>query len=137
MVDKFALVSEIWNILIDKCQKNYQPSSYLTIDEQLVGFRGKCPFKMYIPSKRNKYGIKIIMLCDQATRYLINAIPYLGNGYTPPNVPAAVYFTKLLTKPVYGTNRNITEDNWFTRILLAIDSLKNHQLTYIGCCVKN
>lgn len=132
-MDKFALLSEIWHILIDKCKNNYQPSSYLTIEGQLVGFRRKCPFPMYIPSKLNKYGFKIILLCDQTTRYLINAIAYLGKASTPRNVPAAVYFTK----PVYGTNRNITGDNWFSGIPLAIDLLKNHQLTYIGTIKKN
>jgi len=35
-----------------------------TIDETLVVFRGRCPFKMYIPSKPANYGIKVFSLVD-------------------------------------------------------------------------
>ena len=47
-----------------KCRSNNNPSSYLTIDEQLVTFKGRCPFKMFIPSKPGKYRMKVWVLCD-------------------------------------------------------------------------
>jgi len=28
------------------------------VDEQLLGFRGRCGFRMYVPNKLVKYGIK-------------------------------------------------------------------------------
>ena len=46
--DKFAPVRTIWDMLIGSCEKYYTPGALLTIDEQLLGFRGKCPFRMYI-----------------------------------------------------------------------------------------
>lgn len=52
---KLAAISDIWEVLVEQCKLNYKPSSYVTIDEQLVGFRGKCSFRMYIPSKLNKF----------------------------------------------------------------------------------
>ncbi|UYV80043.1 hypothetical protein LAZ67_18001487 [Cordylochernes scorpioides] len=56
---------------------------YLTVDEMLVGFRGKCPFKIYIPSKPNKYVIKIVILADSRTHYIYNAMVYTGKSKTP------------------------------------------------------
>ncbi|KAF0708920.1 piggyBac transposable element-derived protein 4-like, partial [Aphis craccivora] len=88
-ITKFAPISETWEILMKNCQKWYKPGLYLTIDEQLVGFRGCCPFKIYIPSKPNKYGIKIIMMCDNSTNYMISAILYCGKGTVPSSIPAA------------------------------------------------
>jgi hypothetical protein len=35
-----------------------------TIDEQMVGFRGRCGFYMHMPKKPAKYGIKIYALMD-------------------------------------------------------------------------
>ena len=35
----------------------YTPGPHMTVDEQLVCFRGKCPFRQYIPLKPGKYGI--------------------------------------------------------------------------------
>ena len=59
-------------------QKSYVPNLDLTIDEQLVTFRGRCRFKMYIPSKPGSYGIKIWAMCDSPNSYLYNAKIYAG-----------------------------------------------------------
>lgn len=37
----------------------------------LEAFRGRCSFKQYIPSKPNRYGIKIFALSDARTFYTI------------------------------------------------------------------
>ncbi|GBO99332.1 hypothetical protein EVAR_91866_1 [Eumeta japonica] len=55
---------------IENCKKWYKPGSYITVDEQLVGFRGRCPFRMYIPNKPNKYGLKLVMVADSSTKNL-------------------------------------------------------------------
>lgn len=135
---KLAAISEIWEILIDNCKKNYKPSSYLTIDEQLVGFRGKCAFRMYIPSKPNRYGIKIIMLCDNSSKYMVNALPYLGKQIVPAKKPKADFFVeKLVNGTVSGSNRNITMDNWFISVPLALHLLEECHLTTVGTIKKN
>lgn len=131
--DKFAPIREIWDVLISSCIENYEPGPYLTVDEQLLAFRGRCPFKMYIPNKPAKYGIKIIMVCDAGSKYMLNAEPYLGKQSTPRGMPVSEYFVKKLITPYQGSNRNLTMDNWFTSIPL-IDQLKNppYNLTVIG-----
>lgn len=35
------------------------------VDEMLVGFRGECKFKMYIPSKPNKYENDVFHRCQK------------------------------------------------------------------------
>nr|CAH7717465.1 unnamed protein product [Callosobruchus chinensis] len=89
------------NKFINNCTGNYKPSAYLCIDEQLVGFRGRCLFRIYMPNKPNKYGMKIVMLCDVATKYVLNASPYLGKSTNTNGAPLAGYFVELLTKPVW------------------------------------
>ncbi|XP_050338705.1 piggyBac transposable element-derived protein 4-like [Bactrocera neohumeralis] len=134
----FAPISEIWDIFVDSCTKNFKPGSYVTIDEQLVGFRGRCPFRMYIPNKPNKFGIKIVMVCDVATKYVINAEPYLGKSTNTQGKQLANYFVEGLTKPLHGSNRNITMDNWFTSIPLATKLLSNpYSMTIVGTLRKN
>ncbi|KAK9693224.1 Transposase IS4 [Popillia japonica] len=131
--DSFTHIREIWEIFIEICRSSYTPSTYLTIDEQLVGFRGRCPFRIYIPNKPAKYGIKIVMLCDSSSKYMIDASPYLGKGTNTNGLPLATHFVRELTKSVQGSNRNITMDNWFTSIPLADELLKEpYSLTIIG-----
>lgn len=31
--DEFALVSEMWNVIIENCISNYKPGEHMTIDE--------------------------------------------------------------------------------------------------------
>ncbi|CAK1598284.1 unnamed protein product [Parnassius mnemosyne] len=48
----------------------YNPNINITIDEQLLSFRGRCHFRQYMPSKPSKYGIKCWILCDSETGYV-------------------------------------------------------------------
>ncbi|KAB0795818.1 hypothetical protein PPYR_09879 [Photinus pyralis] len=51
-LDKLAPIRTIFDAFVTKCRQAYSPSMYVTIDEQLVAFRGKCPFRQYIPILR-------------------------------------------------------------------------------------
>lgn len=136
--DKFTHIRELWQNMIYNFQKWYTPGSYITVDEQLVGFRGRCPFRMYIPNKPNKYGIKLVMAADVHSKYVINAIPYLGKGTDPQKQPLATFFIKNITSTLHGTNRNITMDNWFTSVSLADELLQSpYNLTLVGTLRSN
>ncbi|XP_066973191.1 piggyBac transposable element-derived protein 4-like [Macrobrachium rosenbergii] len=69
--DKFAPMREVWGFFIRNCGRLYVPHENLTVDEQLLGFRGRCPFRMYIPNKPAKYGIKLVLINDSKTKYLL------------------------------------------------------------------
>lgn len=133
---KLAPIKEVWGAFVSNCTENYKPSSYCTIDEQLVGFRGRCPFRVYMNNKSNKYGLKIVMICDNATKYMIKAIPYLGKGTTPEGVAVADHFVQLLVDEMRGTNRNITMDNWFVSVPLVTRLREDYGLTVVGTIKK-
>lgn len=80
---KFALVRDVWDMFMACCEDNYAPHENLTIDDQLLPFRGKCPFRMYIPTKPAKCGIKIFMVNDVKSKYMLKGIPYLEKQGTP------------------------------------------------------
>lgn len=88
---------------------------------------------MYIPNKPAKYGQKIEMMCDSGTRYIIDAMPYLGKGTNIERVPLGKYVVKELARSIYGSNRNVTTDNWFTSIPLAKHLLQqSYKLRIVG-----
>lgn len=130
--DRLAPIRELFDHIIKRCQDLYTPSEYCTVDEQLLAFRGRCPFKIYIPSKPDKYGIKIVMMCDAKTFYMINGKVYMGKGSTPEGQPLSEYYSIELTKPIHGTNRNCTFDNWFTSVPTAQKLLHDHNITVVG-----
>ena len=135
--DRFAAIRDLWSNFMTNCEKNYTPAEYCTIDEQLLAFRGRCSFKMYVPSKPNKYGIKILMMCDSKTYYMLSAIPYTGAQQQKGDEPLATKYVIELSKPIHGTYRNITMDNWFSSIPLADMMLQNHKITVVGTLRKN
>lgn len=55
----------------------YIPDKNISIDEELMLWKGRLAFKQYIPNKRSRFGIKFFSLCD-TTRYLWNSFVYLG-----------------------------------------------------------
>ena len=55
---------------------NYVPQQHVAVDEYLSLWKGCLHFKQYIPSKRERYGVKIYMLCESASGYLSTFIIY-------------------------------------------------------------
>ena len=59
-------------------RENYIPGEHITVDEYLSLWKGRLHFKQFIPSKRERYGVKIYMLCESSTGYLWKFIIYTG-----------------------------------------------------------
>ena len=51
----------------------------LSIDEAMVGFKGRLCFIQYLPQKPTKWGIKAYVLADSATGYVYSWRLYTGN----------------------------------------------------------
>ena len=62
--DRLAAISSIWEQFAANLRRHYIPSETLTVDEQLVGYRGYIPGRTYLPSKPAKYGLKIFWLAE-------------------------------------------------------------------------
>lgn len=120
------------------CKTSYCLSEYLTIDEMLVPFKGRCSFIQYIPTKPAKYGLKIFALVDAKSFYMGNLEIYCGTQlhslYNMSSKPFDIVM-RLLDK-VTGSNCNLTCDNWYTSYPLATELLKK-QTTIIGTLRKN
>lgn len=139
-INKLAPISEIFDLFVANCKENYIPGEYLTIDEMLVPFRGRCGFRMYIPNKPAKYGIKVQVLADSKTHYMCNAEVYTGAKPLKPakNLlpnPTQVVLRLVEYLPV-NSNRNITADNWYSAIE-TVNELRKRNFTYVGTLRKN
>lgn len=135
--DKFAPIRELFERFTHNCRRLWSPSECVTVDEQLVGFRGRCPFRQYLPSKPDKYGIKLWACADPANMYTLNMLPYLGRDETrDKSVPVGTHVVLKLTEQLNGSGRNVTCDNFFTSIMLA-DKLYSRRLTLLGTMKSN
>jgi len=134
-----AAFREIWDKFIGLCKSLYLVGSAVCINEQLLLFRGTCGFQQYMPKKPSKYGIKIWMMCDCATKYMMNAKVYLGKENNKVACGLASDVVCTLIQPVSGQDRggrNVTTDNFFMPVDLA-NQLKNKKLTLVGTVKQN
>lgn len=142
-LDLSAPISELFQFFIQNCERVYTIGTCACVDEMLVAFRGRCKFKMYMPKKPAKYGIKIMCITDATNGYLLNAFIYLGKDSDGQNLtqeqkrlskPTQAVLS--LIAPIENSNRNVTADNWFSSIEL-VNILKEKHLTYVGTLKKN
>lgn len=112
--DRFAPIREIWEMFVTNCNEYYTPSNNCTLDEQLIRCKGKCPFKIY--RKRERHGMKIIMLNDSKTSYMLNAIPYVSHIRNNKPESFQEFFVRTVTTPIHNTNRTVTCNNWFSSV---------------------
>ena len=94
-----------------------------------------CSFRQYIQNKPSKYGIKVHVLADSKTLYLVSSKIYVGACTHAPGLPVATQAVLDLVSSVSGTRRNITTDSSYTSIPLAME-LKSRKLTLIGTVKK-
>jgi len=136
-LDKLAAIREIQTLLGENYVKAYTPAEYLTIDEHLIPFRGRCPFRQYLPNKPKKYRTKVCAVVDFRTFYLLKFEVYVGtqpNGpYKQSNSPSDVVQCLV---PVRDSGRSITTDSWYTSIPL-VKALLEMKLMLVGTSRKN
>jgi hypothetical protein len=76
--EKLYKIQPVISHLRSAFSETFTPFQNLCIDESLVLFKGHLNFKQYIPSKRHRFGIKVFVLCDRETGYVLDFIVYTG-----------------------------------------------------------
>ena len=67
--NRLAAIREVWKTFNSNLRNIYIPNEALTVDEQLVWYRGKIPGRTYMPTKPRKYGVKFFWLCEATNRF--------------------------------------------------------------------
>jgi hypothetical protein len=134
--NKLAPIHNVLDKFVTKCKTLYKPGPYVTVDDQLMSFRGRCPFKVYIPSKPGKYGIKIWIMSDSESHFCCNLQVYAGNIGNNREVGQAARVVLELTDHLSGSGKHVTAESFFSSIPLA-KTLLSRNLTCTGTIRKN
>ena len=68
--DKLYKVRPLLEAVVRNFQANYSPSENLSINESMIGFKGRLAFLQYMPKKPQKWGMKAWVLADSANGYV-------------------------------------------------------------------
>ncbi|XP_019210866.1 piggyBac transposable element-derived protein 4-like [Oreochromis niloticus] len=136
--DKLAPIRAVWDEWCARLPAMYRPGPEVTVDERLVPFRGRCPFRQYMPSKPARYGIKIWVACDARSSYAWKMQVYTGkpDKRGPPEKHLATRVVVDLTEGL-APGRNVTCDNFFTSRELADRLFRERGHTVLGTLRSN
>ncbi|CAG2214196.1 unnamed protein product [Mytilus edulis] len=107
----------------------YTPERNLSIDESLVGTRARSVMTQYIPSKSHKFGIKLWMLVESISGYLIHSTVYRGRRFDP--VPDGELQSSMVVKSLlnvsclFDKGYHVFCDSFFSSLSLASELLLN------------
>lgn len=76
--DPLYKIRPFMDALIQHFQKMYVPGRELSLDESMIGFKGRLGFVQYMPKKPTKWGLKAFVLTDSVTGYALNWKLYTG-----------------------------------------------------------
>ncbi|KAK7140748.1 hypothetical protein R3I94_013126 [Phoxinus phoxinus] len=133
--DKLAAIRVVWNKWAERLPMMYNPGPNVTVDDFLVPFRGRCPFRQLKPSKPTKYGIKIWAVRDSKTSYVWNMQVYTGKSVSGNQEKEPG--TRIVLDVTEGLEgHTIFCDRFFTSLALSQELLKR-RLTMVGIIDKN
>ena len=117
--DAFAPLRDLWEDFDGNLSREYVPGPTLTVEEQLMPWRGRCAFLQYLPSKPDKYGIRIFWICDSENGFPLHGDPYLGRNGQKRETNVGRNTATALASPYFGSGRNLTVDNFFSDMELS------------------
>ena len=81
--DPLFKIKPLYDVTRQKCLSVYTPEEHLSLDEGMVPWRGRLSFKQYIPSKPDKFGMKLYVLCEGNSGYISTYEVYTGKSFDP------------------------------------------------------
>jgi len=119
--DRFYKVRPLLTMLRDACLLT-EPEERLSVDEQMIPYKGKNSLRQYLPKKPKKWGFKVMARCG-VSGLTYDFFMYDGNG---PKVTESCgsqssdFVLKLCETLPKHMNYKVYFDNWFTSFELQI-----------------
>ncbi|UYV79603.1 hypothetical protein LAZ67_17003232 [Cordylochernes scorpioides] len=136
--DKLHKLKSVVDHMKSAYKNAFKPFQDVCIDESLVLFKGRLGFKQYIPSKRKRFGIKLFVLCDVETKYILDFIVYVGKGTEIEDSDMGVSSSVITTllQPYMNKGHSLWVDNWYSSPTL-FNFLHQRQTNVCGTVRKN
>lgn len=125
--EKGSSVTEMWQMWNERQGLLMNPGQGITVDEQLVAFRGRVFCRQYMPNKPAIYGLKFFNACCSDTAFVLKSKFYKGksvDGERATNQGQRV--TEELVLGAEYDGRCMIVDNFFASYTLGESLLKNN-----------
>ena len=134
--DKLFKVRPLYDHLVHTFAAAYYPEEHVAVDESIMPWRGKVSFRMFIPNKPVRYGMKLYCLCESSSGYIVKFRYYTGADRGNPETNHGPNVVKELMEPYLGKGHTVFTDSFFTTVPL-FEFLKEHDTLACGTVQKN
>ncbi|XP_046684891.1 piggyBac transposable element-derived protein 4-like [Homalodisca vitripennis] len=112
----------------NKMRQIYYPDRELTIDEEMVLWRGRLVFRQYVKGKRHKYGIKIYSL-NEPEGLMLRFHVYTGSHDSCSGKGHTVKVVMKLMRDFLGKGHSLFMDNFYNSFVLSSKLLRHSTYT--------
>ena len=121
--DKLWKIRSVIESVNRQAQASYTPGKSISIDESMIGTRGRLSFLQYMPKKPTKWGIKVWVSSESKTGYIYNFHVYTGKGVESQHGLAYAVVMDLLdtSYSILEEGRVLYVDNFYTSPVLFED----------------
>ena len=137
--DPIYKVKEMMDYLEERYKRLFVPGRNLSLDETLIRAFGRIKFKVRIITKSARYGIKLYVITDAVTAFVLKVIVYTGtHTYSEGSTSGkkTVDVVKALCEDYAGTHRSVFVDRFYTSIDL-LRELESMDLYLTGTVMGN
>ena len=76
--DKLYKIHPLLSLVVQSYKSAYIPRQNLSVDESMIGFKGRLSWIQYMSKKPTKWGIKVWVAAESKTGYVYNFHLYTG-----------------------------------------------------------
>ncbi|KAL4501545.1 hypothetical protein ABPG72_018596 [Tetrahymena utriculariae] len=123
-------IKEFMKQLAQKFQTSYTPQQNLCIDESMIKFKGRTHMKVFMPLKPIRYGLKVYVLAESESGFLLNLSLHEGKNYQLVNLIGDLVDHYKNKGYIVAFDRFYTTTN-------VIQQLSHNGFYALGMCMKN
>ena len=117
--DRMLLVKPLIDFIRQRANALYTPEMNLSLDEAMMPWKGKLNIKVFNPLKPVKYGVKIYMICEATTGYLLDLLVYDGKSRTLRDI---IFF---LSERFHNQGYRLFMDNFYNNVKITEELYDN------------
>lgn len=103
----------------------YKPAQHLPVDEMMIGTRCRISFLQYLPNKPTKYGMKVFVVTEAKTGYVLAFRIYTGQVETSEARGSTHQIVVDLLEPYCGIKHIVFTDNFSASPNLFLELKRN------------
>ncbi len=126
--DMWYKLRPLLDCVLHGCSSGYHPHQYLTIDEQMIPFKGRHDAVVHLPNKPHSNGFKNELTVDSVTTYVLGLKPYKGKLGNKAEARQAASVVGELVKPYTGKGHAGVRQSLFVAAAGAVAGCARHGL---------